>query len=388
MGKTLKVGLLIETSNAYARGLLRGVAAYMREHGNWSVDLWESSRGDQALSWLRNWKGEGIIARIENKLVAKALEGLRIPVVDVSSARLMTSLPWVETNDMAIAHCAAEHLLERGFKHFAYLGESSFNWSVWREEHFTRIIREAGHPCWSFRPPSRPKSGDKARMESVGSWLVRLPKPVGVFACYDFCGRQILDACRQKSLAVPDEVAVIGVDNDDLLCELADTPLSSIIPNTHRTGYEAASLLARMMAGERLKPEGHLIEPLGVATRRSTDVLAIEDPNIVAAIRFIRDQACEGICVKDILREIPQSRRSLEHRFKKLIGRTPHEEIIRVQINRVKDLLTESNLSLEKIAARTGFSHVEYLSVAFRRETGLPPGQYRLLNQPISPFKT
>lgn len=201
-------------------------------------------------------------------------------------------------------------------------------------------------------------------------------------ACYDYCGRQVLNACRRLGIAVPDEVAVIGVDNDDILCDLADPPMSSVIPNTYRTGYEAAALLARMMAGESVKAEAHLIAPLGVATRQSTDVLAIDDRNIAAAVRFIREHACEGIGVKDVLKAAPQSRRLLECRFKKLIGRTPHEEIVRVQLNHVKLLLAESDLSLEQISERAGFAHVEYLNAKFHREEGLPPGRYRVLNRP------
>jgi len=386
MSKSPKVALLIETSNAYARGLLRGIAAYMRERCHWSVYLSERSRGDHSLAWLHNWDGQGVIARIENELISKAVKRLSIPVVDVSAARLIPALPWVETNDATIARFAADHLLERGFRHFAYCGDSRFNWSVWREEQFIKIIQNAGHQCFIYCPPGR-GTNDKAEIESIAAWLATLPKPAGVFACYDFRGRQVLDACRLRGIAVPADVAVIGVDNDDLLCDLADPPLSSVIPNTHRTGYEAALLLDRMMAGECIEPEAHLIEPLGVATRQSTDVLAIDDRNIVSAIQFIREHACDGICVKDVLMAAPQSRRSLESRFKKLTGHTLHEEIIRVRINRVKTLLTESSLSLEKIAERTGFAHVEYLGVAFRRETGVPPGLYRLQNRPLSGLK-
>jgi LacI family transcriptional regulator len=201
-------------------------------------------------------------------------------------------------------------------------------------------------------------------------------------ACYDFRGQQVLDACRRMNIAVPDEVAVIGVDNDELLCELANPPLSSVIPNTYRTGYEAAALLAEMMAGRSFRSEAHLIPPLGVATRQSTDVLAIHDRNIARAIHYIRNNACNGINVQDVIKAVPQSRRLLEKRFMKFLGRTPHEEIIRVQLDRVKQLLTQTDLPLEEIAPRTGFAHVEYLSVAFKRETGMPPSKFRAQNRP------
>jgi LacI family transcriptional regulator len=196
-------------------------------------------------------------------------------------------------------------------------------------------------------------------------------------AAYDYRGQQVLDACLRLAIAVPDEVAVIGVDNDELLCELSHPPMSSVIPNTHRTGYEAADLLDRMMNGHRAPSETYLIAPLGITTRQSTDVLAIEDRNVARAVAYIRSHACKRIAVDDVLRAVPQARRLLERRFKKLLGRTPHEEILRVQLDRVKALLAQTDLPLSEIAERCGFTHVEYLSVVFRKKAGLPPSQYR-----------
>lgn len=380
MKPPLKVALLIETSNAYARGLARGVVAYIREHRPWSLYVSENNRGDRPPDWLRAWDGHGIIARIENQEIAKALKGLPIPMVDVSAARLVPSLPWFETDDGAIAHLAFEHLQERGFKHFGFAGEARFNWSKWRGEHFEHSVRAAGFSYSTFTAPANAREG--ALLQKLVNWVQSLPKPAGIFACYDFMGQQVLDACRRLNLAVPDEVAVIGVDNDELLCELSDPPLSSVIPNTYRTGYEAAALLDAMMAGKVAKGLTHLIAPEGIATRRSTDVLVIEDRNVARAVHFIREHACDGIRVADVLRAAPQSRTLLESRFKRLLGRTPHQEILRVRLERVKQLLVETGLSLEQIAERTAFTHVEYLSFAFRREIGMPPSQYRHENRP------
>jgi LacI family transcriptional regulator len=183
--------------------------------------------------------------------------------------------------------------------------------------------------------------------------------------------------CPELGINVPDEAADLGVDNDEVLCDLADPPLSSIIPDTRRTGYEAARLRDLMMAGERVGPGGHLIPPLGVATRGSTDVLATDDTDISTAVRFVRAHAVEGINVDDVLRVVPLSCRVLEARFQKILGGTPHEEITRTRLERVKELPTETDLSLTAIAHRTGYKHVEYLSVVFKRETGQSPGEYR-----------
>jgi len=371
-----QVAILIETSNAYARGLLQGVVHYIREHRPWSFHLMEQGRGDDPPPWLAGWDGDGIIARIETPRIARAVVRTGLPAVDLSAARLVPALPWVETDDEQIARLAAEHLMERGFKCFAFCGDARFNWSVWREKHFAARLRAGGHACEVFRPAA--DVGDvAAEARELTRWLRELPKPVGIMASYDIRGQQVLAACRGAGLAVPDEVAVIGVDNDALLCELASPPLSSVIPNTHRTGYEAAALLDQLMAGKRVAATAHLIAPLGIAERQSTDVIAVDDREVARAVRFIREHACQGINVSDVLRAVPLSRRVLEQRFQRLLGHTPREEILHGRMNRVKQLLTETDLPLYLIAERTGFEHVEYLSVVFKRETGSTPSAYR-----------
>lgn len=372
-----KVALLIETSNAYARGLVQGVVHYVREHRPWSFQMMEQGRGDDPPPWLEDWDGDGVIARIETPRIARAVMKCGLPVVDLSAARLVPSIPWVETNDVEISRLAAEHLQERGFKHFAYCGDGRFNWSVWRQGQFVEQLKQAGHACHVFDPEFKivdPKQDARA----LAKWLRNLPKPIGIMACYDRRGQQVLDVCRSVGLAVPDEVAVVGVDNDELLCELSAPPLSSVIPNTHRTGHEAAELLDLMMSGQTVPAKAHLIAPLGVAARQSTDVLAIDDRQVAAAVRFIREHACEGINVADLIAAVPLSRRVLEQRFQKLLGRTPHEEILHVKLSRVRRLLAETDLPLYQIAGRAGFEHVEYLSVAFKREVGKTPREFRV----------
>lgn len=353
----------------------------MREHRPWSIYLAEHGRGAEPPSWLANWKGHGIIARIENEAMANALRPLKVPIVDVSSARLVPELPWFETDDALFARMAAEHLTERGFKRLAYCGDPRFNWSNWRSERFELEAKRREVDCHIYEPRREMALDDEGQTEDIARWLKSLPKPIGIWTCYDLRGQQVLDACRRLSITVPEGVAVLGVDNDDLLCELSSPPLSSIIPNTHRTGYEAAQLLDQMMAGKKVAGETILIPPLGIATRQSTDVLAVDDPKVAKAVHFIREHACEGINVQDVLKAVPHSRRLLESRFKKLIGRTPHEEITRVQLNRVVELLIQTDLPLEQIAERAGFAHVEYLSVVFKKKMGMPPSKYRVLNR-------
>ena len=377
-----RVALLIETSNGYGRGLLAGVYAWMRENQAWSVYLAEQGRGDRPPLWLKTWKGDGVIARIENEEIAEGIRALEVPVVDMSAGRLVPELPWCEIDEDGIARLAAEHFLSRGFRNFAYCGDPRFVWSQLRGDAFDRAMQRAGHTVFHYEPTSKALEDEDLAMDCIGEWLQTLPQPVAVFTCYDIRGRQVLDACRRFSINVPDDVAVLGVDNDELLCSLAYPPLSSIIPNALRTGYEAAAILHRLMNGEEVGPEGHLINPTGVITRQSTDVLAVEDPNVARAVRYIRERACDGICVDDVVKDSGLSRRLLENRFKKQLLRSPHEEITRVQLLRVKELLAHTDLPLAEIADRTGFRYVEYLSAVFKQKVGVPPGRYRNERRP------
>lgn len=373
------VALLIETSNSYARGLVEGILSYIRQHDHWSIHLPESHRGARPPSWLARWKGDGIIARIETPAIAKAVAKTALPVVDLSAGRHLPDVPWVETDDQRIAHLAAEHLMSRGFRDLAYCGDSHFNWSVWRREYFVGIVEQAGRACHVYESSAAGTSESSWDLEQrrMTRWIEDLPRPVGIMACYDIRAQQLLDICRDLNIAVPEEIAVIGVDDDRLLCDLCEPPLSSVIPDTHRTGFIAASLLDKQMAGEAVEPEAVLIPPVGVQTRQSTDVMAIDDPHIVTALRFIRQNACLGIQVRDLLKRVPLSRRVLESRFKERIGRTPHEEITRIRMERVKTLLLETDLPLAAIAKRTGFNYIEYLNEAFKKWVGTTPGKYR-----------
>jgi len=370
-----RVAVLIEASNAYARGLLAGIQAHVHEQDSWTVFLPEHGRGRPPLEALARWHGDGIIARIETPAIARTIRALRrtrrVPVVDVSAARLVPGLPYVETDDAAIAAVAAGHFAERDFRQVAFLGDRRFRWSDNRRDAFVREAHGRGLAVDVFR---QGRGDDDARLET---WLAELPKPVGVFCCYDIRGRQALDACRRRGIAVPDDVAVLGVDDDELLCGLSSPPLSSVIPDAIGAGRLAAAILARSMRGEPLERSEWLLPPLGLSMRQSTDVLAIDDDLVTAAVRRVREQACGGLRVIDLARDLGVSRRVLESRFARRVGHTPHEEILRVQFRRVEQLLRETDLPLAEIADRAGFRHAEYMTVAFKRRHGVPPSSWR-----------
>ncbi|MEU8270119.1 DNA-binding transcriptional regulator [Sphaerisporangium sp. NPDC049002] len=375
MPETRHVALLVETSNAYARGLLVGIKQYLVTHPGWSIYLGEHSRQETDLSWLGGWQGDGVIARIENAETARQVRRLGVPAVDLSAAYLAPELPCVETDDDVIARLAVEHFAVRGLRNVAYCGDARFGWSVKRGTGF--FAHAARHDLAAHGFQMEHTRHLAAEREAMAGWLLGLPKPVGVLACYDIAGQEILEACKIAGLAVPDTVAVLGVDNDELICNLTTPPLSSIQPDTTHTGFLAASLLDQMMSGQALAPKLHLIEPLRVVTRQSSDILAVDDPIVACALQLIRDRVDDGLPVEAVQRHVGLSRRSLDYRFTQVLGRTVHEEITRVRMERLADLLIQTDWSLPQLAGRMNFSHSEYMGVAFKKFTGKSPGEYR-----------
>lgn len=377
------VALIIDTLGVYGRRILRGINHYLSSHSSWSIYLDPYRRLEDSLPrWLLDWHGDGIICRSITASSAEHLRRLKIPIVNLNDSWPDLGLPLIRSDDHTIGRLAAEHLLERGFRHFAFCGYASPGWSQRRREGFAAALRHRGELCSVYESPwggsSRSCPGEREQ-EAMGHWLAALPRPLGVLACNDERGLHVLNACQRIDAAVPDEVAVLGIDDDDLLCSLCRPPLSSVVPNPERIGHEAAALLDRFMAGDKPPRRELLVEPLGVTARQSTEVLAVDDPNLSAALRYIREHACEGIMVPEVLKQVPLSRTVLERQFRKYLGHSPQAEIRSMQLKRVKQLLAETDLSLQQIAKLAGYKHPEYMNVAFKRLTGQTPGHYRYL---------
>jgi LacI family transcriptional regulator len=374
------VAILIETSRAYGRGLLRGIARYNREHGQWSIFFQPQGLGDPAPPWLATWRGDGILARINDRQIARAVQQVGVPVVNMRGTIADLPFPFIGSDNAAIARLAAEHLLERGFRHFAFCGyQRDFHPKLdMRSDCFQQIIEQAGYRSYVLQdvPRRRPRSWEQ-QQAWIARWIAGLPKPVGILAANDDRGLQVLDACRRKQIAVPDQVAVLGVDNDEYLCSLSLPPLSSVDVNSEETGYQAASLLDRMMGGKRPPKRLREIKPAGVIVRRSTDVLATDDGEVIRAIRFIREHACRPIRADDVVQHVSVSRTSLESRFRSVLGRTLHQEIRKVQIDAATTLLASTDLPIKQVALRSGFKNVHYLSRVFSAMVGQPPAEFR-----------
>lgn len=378
------VALLLETSREVGRGLLRGVMRYSRLHGPWGLHIMP---GDlvQSLPTMRAWGGTGIIARVPTPRIARAILKTGLPVIvgplsdrQLAPSNPLSKLSEIRGNGEAIGKMAADHLLERGLRHFAFVGaQDDSAWGQRRREWFCKRISEAGFNCSVYPKPPASERDWGREQKRLGRWLASQPRPLGVLAALDVRGRQVIEACMESHLRVPEDVAVIGVDNDELLCELCDPPLSSIVLNAEKAGYEAAELLHRMMRGERVKSRCISIEPTHVVARRSTETVASADEKIAAALRFIRMSVHRPLQVRDVAEHIGLSRRSLELRFRRAAGHTVLTEIRRVQLERVRTFLLETDFSIQKIAGQCGFASGNYLGKIFRRKFGKTPQRFR-----------
>jgi LacI family transcriptional regulator len=378
MSQRRSVALLIETSKTYGRGLLGGISRYVHTYRPWSIFIAERGLDDPLPPWFRGWRGDGIILRSSASTLVDAVRKRDLPTVYLGEVRDM-GLPMLHSDERAIARKAAEHLIERGFTCFGYVGLEGVVWSDQRRAFFVERLAEGGYDCELYEFSSGDDGpGDwVSRERELTDWLQSLPKPAALLACYDVMGIRVLDACRGADIAVPEQVAVLGVDNDPVLCTLADPPLSSIAHNLDKIGYEAAALLDSLISGWA-SPKGQiLIEPSGVVGRQSTDVLAIPDQQIARALRYIREHACDGIDVDDVVRAVGMHRATLKRRFEQHLGRSPKAEIMRLQLDRVKHLLSATDFTLSRIADLAGFRHAEYMSVIFKRKVGITPGAYR-----------
>jgi LacI family transcriptional regulator len=384
VAKIPKVILLVESSRESGRALLRGIASYAYHHGPWSF-YWEPAGLEKGPRSPVALEADGVIARDVDMVPREKGLVRRLPGVVIGHQH--TEVPGkanVVTDSAAIAGMAAEHLLGCGFRHFGFCGYRNTSWSAARRDVFAMKIRQAGfevriHEVHEVRPDGIAQHEKKAR-ESIVRWLRSAPRPIGLMACNDDLGKEIVEACRQAGLRVPDDVAIIGADNDEVVCGLSNPPLSSVAINFERAGYEAAGVLDHLMRGARRVPERIMVRASHVVPRQSTDILAVEDAGLAKALRFIRDHARSGASVEATARAAGLSRRVLEKRFRKYLKHSALEEIRRVRTDQIARMLVETELPVSQIAETLGFEDVQHVARYFRAGKGLSPLAYRKMH--------
>jgi len=380
--KRRNVAVLLHLSRPYDRQIMRGITEYVRSAGSWRLYVGEDP-ADKIPS-LTAWSGDGCIIDLDDIRIAEAISHFRGPVVGIGSAssevRESLGISTVRSNDELVGEWAADHFLNKGLRHFAYCGMRTRGLDMWvklRRDAFSERVSAHGYKCSTFAGRYYATRNWNLMQGELERWLSGLSKPVGLMACNDSRGRHVLEACRGLKLRVPEDVAVLGVDNDELMCELAEPPLSSIALSTGKIGYEAAKLLDQLTRGRRRRQVHMTVEPACLITRQSSDLIAVDDPVVGRAVEFIRAHAVEVIGVSEIVDYVEVSRSTLETRFKRKLGRTVHDEIQRVRLDAARRMLTSSNISLQTIAERSGFRTAPYMCAVFKRELGKSPGQLR-----------
>ncbi len=364
--------LMVGMAHTHTRSVLEGVADYADHHGRWQHQLEVELSPDPILTG----GFDGMIVEAHYDLTLPALRKSKIPAITVTHLPDPDGPPAVVVDNRAVGRMAAEYLSNLGLKQLAFVGARNAIYSVHRGEGFHAGCDARRLPCIDFDVNNfgGPETPDD---EALAEFIRTLPDPIGILAVNDRRALSVSRACRQVGRRIPESVALLGVDNEAETCRLCDPPLSSIDHGTRRIGYEAARLLDQWMTTGERPTNSVLIQPVGVVSRPSTDLMAIDDPDVVTALRFIRSHATEALKVSDVLQHVAISRRSLEMHFQKTIGRTIHAEITRVRIDRAKHLLISSDWSMPQIAQACGFAFPSQFSHAFSREAGLPPLKFR-----------
>ena len=429
-----RVLLMLGCSRASERGLLRGIVRYSRFHEPWifyreppfyrQPPYHRLPRDTRTPASLRERGLDGVVTFAANRAQMEAYVPPDFPCVILPIEEKIPGRCSIVEEAATVGRMAAEHFLDRGFTRFAFCGFDHMYWSRVRQEGFVQRLAEAGYAVHLYEPGKRrngmieqgndgmmrdrrhgpparsPRSNIPAFQHStapsarvpweaeqalVAQWLRALPKPIGLMVCNDDRAQQVLEANKAAGTRVPDEIAILGVDDDEMICELTHPPLSSIVLNVEEAGYEAAAQLDRQMKGKKPSLQEIYLRPTYVHTRQSTDVLAVEDPLVARAIRFIRTRAGDVLSVDDVVGAVSTSRRLLERRFRQAVGLSIYSEIQRARIERACRMLSETHWSLEEVAQRCGFSGSVHFSVAFKRQMNLTPEQYRRRSTKVSP---
>ncbi|MEM1443921.1 MAG: DNA-binding transcriptional regulator [Verrucomicrobiota bacterium] len=370
-----RVALLVETSLGSGREILRGIGRYARQASNWQLFHAAGGLSDVMPDWMKDWEGDAVIARIQNEKTRDQLVSLEIPVIDVLGV-CENQFPLVHVDDEAIGRLVARHFIERDFQHFGFYGIADENWSDRRCEAFRSCLAEA-KSFNELKIPRQTRSEAPERFQQVQEWVSRIPKPSAVMVCSDQRGLELLEACLSENISVPEELAVIGVDNDAALCEISDPPLSRVRGGHFNVGLEAARTVDLLLAGKTLSSDIVRVPPNGIVERESSSIRAIEDPTVAKGVSYIRENLASSITNDSIARACGISRTLFQKRFRDAMGQSIREFILDRRVERAMHLIEGSDITLADVAERSGFRHQEYLGQIIKRSTGKTPGQLR-----------
>ncbi|MEM9079448.1 MAG: DNA-binding transcriptional regulator [Verrucomicrobiota bacterium] len=368
-----RVGLMVESLHGYGPRILDGIARWVHTHSGWRTTVFDGERSELA-KLVAQWDGDGIICSITDQNFLRAAQSCQAPVVNIAG-RFFDNFPdSVVSDDKACGQLAAQYYLDRGFKHFAFVGLHDSTFATERSDGFKDTLAHHGHPVTILKTPL-------GKEKTLAQSLQKLPLPTALFCPSDRRAASVLEACYQANLRVPEDIAVLGIGDHLQLCELCHPPLSSIDCNMELRGYEAAGLLSKLMSGDISPSQPIRILPTSVITRRSTDTFAFEDEDLIRALHFIHHNAHRPIKVNDVVAATSLSRRSLEQRFRSQFHQSIHDEIWRVHFELAKKLLSTTDLGLQAVAERSGFRSASALANLFKQNTGLTPRTYRAENR-------
>lgn len=384
--KTPRVAVLIETSLEIPRTFLVGILRYARIYGPWEIDVVKGAAKEQRVPDRCYWKGNGIIGRVPTRRVANDIVASKLPavVIDLTDEYLKSSHPLSRYHHLYcdgedIGQTAADYFMNGPFEHFAFVGEvNGVNWSRYREDAFRRRLEEFGRSCYVYPLPEKSKRDWAAENKLMASWIKKLPKPLAVFAANDMRARNVITACQSASVPVPYQVAVLGVNNEQLMCETIPPTLSSIAMDSENGGFNAARMLDQLMRGEKPERRSIVFGATGVVARNSTESIHISDKDVVKAMEFIRINAGTNIQVADVARHLGVTRQWAERLFKRERGHSIKEEIQEVRMRTIRSLVAETTMPLQDIARRCGFESIHHLGDIFKKACGITMSEYRL----------
>ena len=376
MAESMHIGIALELHYEYARAIMRGIISYARPARPWIFHMLESRPEQFAAARLDHL--HGVIGTLVFKQITDTLHARHIHAVNISNRHANPGVTRVGTDDHGIGQIAARHFLDRGFSNFAFIDTLNMHLSKEREQGFADELAKKKLSYSSMTKWMADHQLDgPVTFDAISQWLASLPRPLALFAASDSVAWPVLEVCRDLDIPVPESIAVVGVDNDPMVCLLASPTLSSVAVPAERIGYEAATLLDHMLNGEPAPTDPVLIPSKEIVTRQSSDVLAIPDAELAAAVRYIRHNAGNRIGVRDVVRATQVARRSLERKFRTVLGRSPLEEIRRARLDRVREMLVNTDLPMPTIADRSGFDSAVRLTTVFREETGMTPTGFR-----------